>query len=159
MKFKDVGQRCSSKVLVKDVVQRLFKSTWAWPLPQPRACLHAPWIQILAIDIIFIYIWLLTSYWFYWLLTLYWLFTGPGWEIDPVLWVLQIFVRNRFGRKYLVEIFGLNRFGRYLFWPFWTNLDVVTIFGWDLEVVCGTRHEEEVWLLVFECCNWFLIVR
>ena len=162
------GQRWCSKMVLKDVVQRCWSKIVQIHLSLASAsatslsarsfntnigCWHHIYIH-LAVDIILIL--LLTVNW---LLTLYWLFTGPGWEIDPVLWVLQIFVRNRFGRKYLVEIFGLNRFGRYLFWLFWTNLDVVTIFGWDLEVVCGTRHEEEVWLLVFECCNWVLIVR
>ena len=120
---KDNGQTWCSKVLFKDGVQihLSLASASATSLSARSFIKYKYWllyiyIWLLAVDIILIL--LLTVNW---LLTLYWLFTGPGWEIDPVLWVLQIFVRNRFGRKYLVEIFGLNRFGRYLFWSFWTN--------------------------------------
>ena len=117
MIFKDVGQRICSKIVQihLSLASASATSLSARSFDTNSGYWHHIYIH-LAVDIILIL--LLTVNW---LLTLYWLFTGPGWEIDPVLWVLQIFVRNTFGRKYLVEIFGLNRFGRYLFWSFWTN--------------------------------------
>ena len=97
MLFKDVGQRCWSKIVQihLSLASASATSLSARSFNTNIGCWHHIYIH-LAVNIILI--WLLTVNW---LLTLYWLFTGPGWEIDPVLWVLQIFVRNRFGRKYL----------------------------------------------------------
>ena len=73
-----------------------FKLTLAWPLLRPQACQRAPYIGcLLYIVIVSVIVIVVVIIW----LTLYWLLTGPGWEIDPVLWVLKI-GSHRFGKAF-----------------------------------------------------------